>query len=186
MIIKKQCIIRLTEAGYMAMIDDFGMMVYPCFPVDDDTRDYLFYIQFLENDRLIYAFDRVLSLKCFLKLIDIQGIGCRLASRILQALPYDLFARAVASNDLSALSDISGVSVKLAHRILDAFADSEWLVASNENEMTSQGYLQARTVLKSLDLPDERIQSILASIIKDNPKDPTEILKAALQQVNYD
>ena len=169
----------------MATHGDFSGVVTPCCPVDEQMHDYLFYVQFLENDRLIYVFDRFINLKWFLKLIDIQGIGCKLASRILQALPYDLFGQTIAHQDLTTLSAISGVSVKLASRIFDAFAGSELIDLGREDQTISQGYIQVRAVLKSLELSDEAINSILASIMKEDPLDEAAMLKAALRMVDH-
>ncbi len=71
-----------------------------------------------EDAILLFGFGSPRDKAVFEQLIAISGIGPKLALACLSGMTTDDFARAVAGNDLRALSGISGVGKKTAERIV--------------------------------------------------------------------
>ena len=186
MIFVRHCRIESSSIGDMAIFDQTKVMVQPCFIGDGRDHDYLFYIQYLDNDRIIYVFDTIMALKWFLKLIEIQGIGCRFASRILKSIPLSLFQESLLHHDVEGLTKISGVSRKIAQRIIDALSACDLLDRLVSDTNGQGGYTQVKAVLKSLGYDDMTISSVLSRISGLHLDDPQLILKQALKVVEHE
>lgn len=70
-----------------------------------------------EDALQLFGFRTGLEKRVFLHLIQVSGIGPRLACTILSGLPLDDFLSAVARRDVSRLATIPGVGKKTAERI---------------------------------------------------------------------
>ncbi len=186
MIFTVHCHIESTSLGDMAVFDGFKILVQPCFIVDGENHDYLFYVQYMDNDRILYVFDDIMALKWFLKLIDIQGIGCRLASRILKSIPLSVFHEALLHRDTYGLTKVSGVSRKMAQRIMDALGECDLLDQIDDRSISNGVYTQTRAVMRSLGYDDLTISTVLSKISTLHLNDPQLILKQALKAVDHE
>lgn len=66
----------------------------------------------------LYGFLHIDEKKMFEKLININGVGCKMAMQILSGIDSATLAVAIAGNDVSCLSKIKGVGKKTAERII--------------------------------------------------------------------
>ncbi len=71
-----------------------------------------------EDDISLYGFATLLELEVFQQAMSVTGVGPKVALALLGALRAEEFARAVASNDVRALTRTPGVGQKLAQRIV--------------------------------------------------------------------
>lgn len=81
------------------------------------------YTHVREDTLSLFGFRTVKEKRVFLQLIQISGIGPRLAITILSGLPIDDLLAAVAARDVHRLSSIPGVGKKTAERIALELAD---------------------------------------------------------------
>ncbi|MEJ2081171.1 MAG: Holliday junction branch migration protein RuvA [Acidobacteriota bacterium] len=81
------------------------------------------YTHVREDTLSLFGFRTLKEKRVFLQLIQISGIGPRLAVTILSGLPIDDLLAAVAARDIHRLSSIPGVGKKTAERIALELAD---------------------------------------------------------------
>lgn len=184
MIFQLQCELMATPFGVLASNERFGMIVYPCFPIGCEEKTLWFYVQYLENDRIMYAFDHPYRLQWFLKLISIQGIGCKMAYRILNNLTIDQLKTAIIHNDERPFASISGLSVKIAKRIIENLDHCPQLMDEDTTIIQDDGYQQAIAVLRSIGINESLISTIMTSIKAMDIHDDQTILQMALAKVN--
>lgn len=78
----------------------------------------LTYLHVREDALQLYGFAVEEERDLFRKLINVSGIGPRLAMTMLSGLPVDDFKRAVASEDIDLLTKVPGVGKKTAQRVV--------------------------------------------------------------------
>lgn len=78
----------------------------------------LTYLSVRENAFDLFGFSSASERDLFLRLIEISGVGPRLALNVLSGMEPMLFRRAVLTGDVKALSRIPGVGKKTAERLL--------------------------------------------------------------------
>lgn len=66
----------------------------------------------------LYGFKDEAERRLFLKLIDVSGVGAKLAITVLSGMNTERFTAAVVSGDVAAFSAIKGVGKKTAERII--------------------------------------------------------------------
>ena len=76
------------------------------------------YTQVKEDSFTLYGFLAFEEKKMFEKLININGVGCKIALQILSGIDSTTLAVAIANADISALTRIKGVGKKMAERII--------------------------------------------------------------------
>jgi holliday junction DNA helicase RuvA len=72
----------------------------------------------------LYGFSSSQQLGVFRMLINVQGVGARVAIAMLSTMDSDELARAVATNDTKTLTRVPGVGPKLAQRLCLELGDS--------------------------------------------------------------
>jgi len=132
------------------------------------THEYL-----REDSRELYGFAEISELEFFWKLLDVSGIGPKLAHRIVSAHKLEKIQKAIADSDLSFLSSISGVGKKTAQKIIlelkGKLAESK--LASGEDEIVEAlvrlGYKKAEAqetvgrIGEEIKNPEEKIKAAL-------------------------
>lgn len=76
------------------------------------------YLQIKEDGATLFAFANPREKEVFLKLIEVSGVGPKLAIAVLTGLSADEFATAVATADVKRLSAVKGLGKKTAEKIV--------------------------------------------------------------------
>lgn len=76
------------------------------------------YLQVREDDMSLYGFTELETLNLFETLLTVSGVGPKLAVSIVNAMPSDLFCRAILQNELAVLTKIPGIGKKTAQRLV--------------------------------------------------------------------
>ena len=76
------------------------------------------YLQIKEDGATLFAFANPREKQVFLKLIEVSGVGPKLAIAVLTGLSADEFATAVATADVKRLSAVKGLGKKTAEKIV--------------------------------------------------------------------
>lgn len=76
------------------------------------------YLQVKEDGLTLFGFISMAEKQIFLDLISVSGVGPKLAIGVLNGMPADDVARAIASADVAKLSRIKGLGKKTAEKIV--------------------------------------------------------------------
>jgi Holliday junction DNA helicase RuvA len=76
-----------------------------------------------ENEEKLFGFSDKDERECFLKLIDVSGVGPTSALLILSSQPLKSLCNVIASEDIKALSSVKGIGKKTAERIIVELKD---------------------------------------------------------------
>ena len=76
------------------------------------------YLAVREDALELYGFRDEAERKLFMLLINVSGVGAKLAVSVLSGLPMDTVVSAIASTDAATISTITGVGKKIAERIV--------------------------------------------------------------------
>ncbi len=90
--------------------------------IGDECKIYC-YLSVKEDEMRLYGFADAAEKQLFCKLIDVSGIGCKMAIAILSSGDLGTIIRAITSADVSALSKIKGVGKKTAERLVVELRD---------------------------------------------------------------
>lgn len=119
----------------------------------------------------------------FLRLINVSGVGPKLAISVISGMPKERLAAAIVAGDIAALSSIKGVGKKTAERIalelksklaefVGGVSVSETAVAPVANEqavlaLVSLGYdkKEAEAVVKKVTKPDMTTEQIIRAAL---------------------
>jgi Holliday junction DNA helicase RuvA len=70
-----------------------------------------------ENSQALYGFPKAEERDFFETLLDVSGIGPKLALNMIGALPLDHLSQAIVNRDIAVLSKIPGIGKKMAERL---------------------------------------------------------------------
>lgn len=147
------------------------------------------YTHVREDTLCLFGFHSMKEKQLFLQLVQISGIGPKLAVAILSGLPVDQFAGAVARADIARLSSIPGVGKKTAERIALEMKDKIAALLPEDELLEESGpasALQSDVVsaLVNLGYPKNKAETVVskASRAQDNG-DFQGLLKRALKEL---
>lgn len=81
------------------------------------------YLNVKEDEMSLYGFADLAEKELFTKLIDVSGIGCKMAIAVLSSGNLESIISAIASADVGALAKIKGIGKKTAERIVVELRD---------------------------------------------------------------
>lgn len=143
------------------------------------------YLNVKEDEMSLYGFADSAEKDLFLKLINVSGIGCKMAISILGSGSMSDIISAIASADVSKLSKIKGIGKKTAERIVVELRDkiapgTEFYIAPSAatGSVTANG--EAVDALLSLGYTRQEAMAAVARYEKPNMT-TEEIVLAALK-----
>lgn len=113
-------VIFKETGSFILNVNSVGYKVYSV-GFDALTGDKLaifIYDHIREDRRDLYGFTDRGALELFQRLIDISGVGTKLAQKILAVGPFEVILRNITNGDLEFLTSISGVGKKTAQKII--------------------------------------------------------------------
>lgn len=114
------------------------------------------YLYVREDEMSLYGFSRLEEKKLFMRLIDISGIGPKLAMQILGGYDLKTLTVAIASGDAKTLCKIKGLGKKTAELIIlslrEQVADDITLMNDHQDAITGEDIADAVFALESLGL----------------------------------
>ena len=149
------------------------------------------YLHVREDALDLYGFHSTLEREVFLLLIEISGIGPKLAITILSGILPDELKDKIISGDIASLTSIPGVGAKTAKRIIvelkDKFTKIEEGSLGFSDKLNSKLYDDALNALLSLGYSSQQSKQVLDHIANgkdDNKKNIETIIKTALKRLN--
>lgn len=133
----------------------FGLLVtnedFSSLTVGDHAKVYV-HEHIRENSHDLYGFCRLDSMRLFEQLLDVNGVGPKMALNILGVGTADAVRTAIAAGDTKFIQAASGVGKKVAERIVVDLKDKVGLVSSEG----------ATDFLQGPALQDEAVQALVA------------------------
>ena len=124
----------------------------------------------------------------FLKLINVSGIGGKMAITMLSSMPYNDLIDAIVTENIRALSSVKGLGKKTAERIIvelkNSFDDLQLsMLAPNREIRTSSSIEEAIDTLVAMGLTRQDATQVVKSVATTN--DTTEeLIKKSLKNMN--
>jgi len=135
------------------------------------------HLQVREDDLSLYGFTAVGDRDLFRVLISASGIGPRVGMALMATLRPDQLRRAIATEDVSALSAAPGIGKRSAQKLILELRPK--LADSEADLVVSTGPSQVRQALENLGYTLEEIGDVVADLDPESPVG--DQLKAALR-----
>lgn len=181
-------ILKSGDIGYRVEMDSAGMMI---------GKEIEIYVhQYVREDKInLYGFSDVAQLEMFEALIDISGVGPKVAMSIIATIPIDQFTNAVQMEDAAVISEVKGIGKKTSQRIILEMQNKigelgarlgAASVSSDGAPVDNTALGEARDALVSLGYSGGEINETLTELQKQDDfeeLETDEIVKRALTQM---
>ena len=148
------------------------------------------YMAVREDAINLFGFATLEEKSAFLKLINVSGIGGKMAITILSAMPVSDLVEAIVTENIKLLSSIKGLGKKTAERIvlelknsLDDLQITMFKPVSNKSVGISMAYEEAIDTLVVMGLTRLDATDIVKSVAEPNDK-AEDIIKKSLKNMN--
>jgi Holliday junction DNA helicase RuvA len=110
---KDGAIVKCGSVGYEVIGTWLGRIAV-------DTPIDIWIYEYLENESIprMVGCQTLEARNVFLQLLSVQGVGPKMASRIVDTLPSDRLVHAIGSGDIEMLSSVKGLGKKTAQKIV--------------------------------------------------------------------
>lgn len=108
---KDWVLLRVGDVGYRVFLVGFNAL-------NEEQLDLFIYDHVREDRRELYGFKDEQMMTLFERLIDISGVGTKLAQKILSVGSSEEISSKIVAGDLTFLTSISGVGKKTAQKII--------------------------------------------------------------------
>jgi len=110
-----EVVVDVHGVGYHVSVP---MSTYDRLPRQGEPIRLFTHLQVREDMQQLFGFATREERQLFLLLIEVTGVGCRLALNVLSSLSVEQFCQAIAAEDLRALGKVSGIGKRSAERLV--------------------------------------------------------------------
>jgi Holliday junction DNA helicase RuvA len=139
-----RCIIDVNGVGYVVFISNKTAQF---FRQNQSNQGISLVIETIVKEDAIelYGFFHEIEKIWFLELMKVQGVGAKMAQKILSALTIEELAKALTVGDLKSFNNISGIGPKMASRLTTELKESAKKLGINvsldfNENLTSQSF----------------------------------------------
>lgn len=160
-------IVRAVEKNYIIL--DVRDICYQIFVSHSDEflvdETYLVYTHLVvrEDEQYLIGFSNLLEKQAFLSLINVKGIGPRLAINALSMTTPEMLMKAISSNNVAYLKRLPGIGAKAASQII---LDLKGQLTGEKGD--PKQYEDVKQALKQLGFKNSQIENVLAQINEEN------------------
>ena len=183
-----QCIIDVHGVGYEVAIP---LSTFDKLPQPGNEVKLHIFTQVREDAISLFGFATGDEKALFKQLLNVSGIGGKLALSVLSAMPVSTFVSAVVNGDIKALSRISGIGKRTAERMvvelkdkLSALGTGDAAPAAAKN---SAAVNDACLALEQLGFKRDAVNKVvnaLLSELTDEEKTTENLLRKAIGRLN--
>ncbi len=146
------------------------------------------YLHVKEDEMTLYGFYAEAEKHFFLKLIEVSGIGPKMALNILSGAPLQVLSASIISGDTSTLSSIKGIGKKTAQRIIlelkeNCSEDDFAINVSGGLSENDQSVIDSLDILEGMGVPRSECYSAVMKA-REFTSDVTEIVRSVLVGMN--
>ena len=181
------CVIECAGVGYEVLIP---VSTFEHLPHPGEQVRLLIHTQVREDAITLFGFFSAEEKELFRKLIDVSGVGGKLALNVLSTMPAANFCSAVASGDVKAISRINGIGKRTAERLiveLKGKLDIAGGAAGNALPV-NDAVSDAALALEQLGFKRDAINKVLNTLIAEIPpeeQNSERLLRAAMIKLNF-
>lgn len=153
-----KCVIDVAGVGYVVFLSQKTAEFLKQFPREKEIS--LIIETLVKEDAIeLYGFARDIEKIWFAELTKVQGVGAKVALKILSFFAVEDLAKALVSGDVKSFSKVSGIGPKLAQRIVTELRDSPkklgidvgFMPSSSGAEMAMPQNVTAQDALSALE-----------------------------------
>lgn len=173
-------IVKEVESNYIVLDNNgIGYQIYTpnpySFNIDEKYKVYLFQL-IKEDENSLYGFKSKEEKDLFLKLIEVKGLGCKMALPMLATGSTAGIIDAIERENILYLKKFPKIGDKVARQII---LDLKGKLVSGEKVVSNKDFTELTEALKSLGYKTSDINKILPSIKAD--EDVENQIKDALR-----
>ena len=181
------CLLEVNGVGYEVLIP---LSTFDKLPLNENSRVTLYiHTQVREDAITLFGFAEKAEKELFRKLIEVSGVGGKLALNVLSTMPVSTFCAAVTAGDVKALSRINGVGKRTAERLVvelkGRLADTDpSLSAPTGNSEAAD----ACAALEQLGFKKDAVNKVINTLLTELPeaqRTAEELIRAALLRLNF-
>ncbi len=163
-----QCTIDVNGVGYDVEIP---LSTFDKLPLPGNRTKLFIHTQVREDAITLFGFATSEERELFRTLINISGIGGKLALNILGAMPVQNFCAAVSSGDVKALSLINGIGKRTAERIIVELKGKlpEGVLGTTAVALSNANTQDAALALEKLGFKRDAINKALGELVTELP-----------------
>ncbi|HWO41798.1 MAG TPA: Holliday junction branch migration protein RuvA [Candidatus Eisenbacteria bacterium] len=180
-----EVVVDVGGVGYQVFIP---LNVFYRLPEIGQRTSFHIHTHLREDALQLYGFHELAEKRIFLLLINVAGIGPRLAINILSGIPADELTQAIKDGDQARLVSIPGVGKKLAERMLvelrDKFAALEAPAAAAPGVNGARLSEDAVSALVNLGYRKADVEKALRDVIRSGDESLQEIIRGALRRLS--
>lgn len=184
------CVIEAAGVGYEAGIP---LSTFEKLPHPGEEVSLYIHTQVREDAITLYGFATQEERSLFRLLLNVSGIGGKLALNVLSAMPAANFCQAVTSGDIKMLSRINGIGRRTAERLVvelkEKLGDFSGPVGITAVPQEVAGAMNdAALALEQLGYKRDEVDRVLRKLSAELPDDGTgceNLLRKALQMLNF-
>ena len=188
-----RCVVEAAGVGYEASIP---LSTYDRLPAEGAEVTLHIYTQVREDAIQLYGFADPAEKSLFVQLLNVSGIGGKLALNVLSTMPASNFAAAVAAGDVKVLSRINGIGKRTAERMIVELRDKLTLPAGTPGVPAaaaaaaefSANLNDAALALEKLGFKRDAVNKVLVALSAEIPAEEQSVeklLHAALARLNF-
>ena len=182
------CVVDVNGVGYELLIP---VSTFEKLPHIGEKVKLLVHMQVREDAITLFGFYSSEEKQLFNKLIDVSGVGGKLALNVLSTMPAGNFCAAVASGDVKAISRINGIGKRTAERLivelkgkLDLAGGSDGTPSLPSNEAVNDAAL----ALEQLGFKRDAINKTLNTLVAEIPVEEQtseKLLRATIMKLKF-
>ena len=182
------CVIDVHGVGYDVLIP---LSTYDKLPMPGESVKLLIHTQVREDAITLFGFITSEERELFRKLLDVSGIGGKLALNVLSTMPAANFCAAINSGDTKAISRISGIGKRTAERLVVELKGKLGNVTDlkiDDSGSLSAAASDAALALEQLGFKRDAINKVLSGLLLEIPLEEQtseKLLRAAIIKLNF-
>lgn len=190
------CIIDVHGVGYEVAIP---LSTFDKLPLPGNPAELLIHTQVREDAITLFGFATKEEKALFKALINVSGVGGKLALSVLSDMPVANFCNAIATGDSKSLARISGIGKRTAERLivelkgkLDSTITGVNTVPGSSNtgiaNANAQAFSDAALALEKLGFKSDSVAKVLNALATELPPEKhtsEELLRAGLIRLQF-
>jgi len=183
------CVIDCGGVGYDVQIP---LSTFDKLPQPGEKAVLKIHTAVREDAIMLFGFISAEEKKLFEMLINVSGIGGKLALNVLSGMPVATFCSAIASGDAKSLSRISGIGKRTAERlVVELKGKVQELGGAAVGELKpqlSQAFSDTAGALEQLGFKRDAIDRVLTELAleySDEEADGEKMLRAAIRKLSF-
>lgn len=180
------CLIDVNGVGYEVFIP---LSTFDRLPLDNSDVSLFIHTQVREDAITLFGFAAKEEKLLFQQLINVSGVGGKLALNVLSAMPVSAFSAAVASGDVKSLSRINGVGKRTAERLIVDLKDKlAGIDPQASSPAAGSAGADATAALEQLGFRKDavnKVVNVLLSELPEKERTAENLIRAALLRLKF-